>query len=112
MLHGEAFIYDYEKKLPSYNCQSSRFKNLTKEESVYDYNLDWFRRNGDWTCFCSKSVNLDSAYCKYYERRYLLTLLIGLVIPLIMGIGDLLVELSVQFADKFLKPTNETSSLN
>ena len=29
-----------------------------------------------------------------------------------MGIGDVLIELSVQFADKFLKPTNETSSLN
>ena len=115
MISGEKLIYDYEKKLPSYNCQSPRFQGLTEEQSLWDFNLDWYRRNGDWNCFCSLNRNLvhhhpakykkeeandycdgdECSYCEYWSNRYLITTLIGLVIPLIMGIGDVLIELSV-----------------
>ena len=40
------------------------------------------------------------------------TTLIGLVIPLIMGIGDLFIELSVKISSKFRHPNKETENLN
>ena len=48
----EKLIYDFEKKFPSYNCQAERYVDIKKEEALRDYQLDWFRRNGDWNCYC------------------------------------------------------------
>jgi hypothetical protein len=89
-----------------------------------DHRLSWDKRIGDWHCFCSNNKdkmtdiefhkitfidlipnNKDDAsycagikckYCNQWEDLDLKTTLIGLVIPLIMGIGDVLVELFVQ----------------
>ena len=50
-------------------------------------------------------------YCDKWVNIYWKTTLIGLVIPLVMGICDVLVELFVQFTSEFLRPVDDTTNL-
>lgn len=59
VLMFETLIYDWEKRLPPYNCKAERFQSLTSEKALRDIQLDWFRRNGEWSCYCEDSLKRD-----------------------------------------------------
>ena len=62
---------------------------------------------------------VDDEYCNGVECKYcdkwvdlnLKTTVVRLVMPSIMGTGDILVELFVQFTSHFLRPTDHTTNV-
>ena len=59
----------------------------------------------------SYCTGIKCKYCDEWVDLDLKTTIIGLLIPLIMGIGDVLVELFVMFTSNFLKPIDDTTNL-
>jgi hypothetical protein len=134
----ENLIYDFEKRLPPFDCSSELYTNIGIGQALYDHRLSWDKRIGEWHCFCSNNKDKmsvkefseitftdilpepeDAPYCTGIKCKYcdqwvdldLKTTIIGLIIPLIMGIGDVLVELFVQATSAFLKPIDDTINL-
>ena len=56
-------------------------------------------------------VKSTCRYCEVWDVKSSITLWIGLLIPLIMGIGDVLVEEIVKCFSRCKKPKNETKFL-